>query len=104
MLFLREREKKKRKVGRSLSFFIAPFLGSVSMASVAYNFMVVDPNAHSRRYSDHNSTSHDPRRASQVVVDISSEAPSTTISKRRRSRKKSAVAVAAKERVSVEVC
>ncbi|XP_070187244.1 cys-loop ligand-gated ion channel-like isoform X2 [Littorina saxatilis] len=82
------------------------------MASVAYNFMVVDPNSHSRRYSEHNSTSghghHDPRRSSHVALDMGgSEAPSTTtLSKRRRSRKKSSSAAGAlvKERIKVQVC
>ncbi|KAL8616848.1 hypothetical protein ACOMHN_041767 [Nucella lapillus] len=78
------------------------------MASVAYNFMVVDPNSHSRRYSEHNSTSpatphhhhhpppHPPHssncrgdrhRGSQVALDLGSSTASLT--KRRKSRKKS---------------
>ncbi|BFZ15697.1 hypothetical protein BsWGS_18736 [Bradybaena similaris] len=72
------------------------------MASVAYNFMVVDPNAHSRRYSqNHNNDPRDnrplpdppreyvsdPRRQSSVALEMEDlESPI----KRRRSRRKSA--------------
>ncbi|GFS10753.1 hypothetical protein ElyMa_003068900 [Elysia marginata] len=93
------------------------------MASVAYNFMTVDPNAHSRRYED-NST-NDPRdnrplpdpvreyssslgrvgldparRQSSVVVDMAAGggggADATASMKRRRGRKKSSSAAADK--------
>ncbi|XP_076443972.1 cys-loop ligand-gated ion channel-like isoform X2 [Babylonia areolata] len=71
--------------------------------SVAYNFMVAD-NSSNRRYSDHNSTSTDPRRCSTVALDVG-DAPSTSLSKRRRSRKKSTCAGAVcKDRIKVQVC
>ncbi|GFN99988.1 hypothetical protein PoB_002649400 [Plakobranchus ocellatus] len=88
------------------------------MASVAYNFMTVDPNAHNRRYED-NSTNdprdnrplpdpireysssaargsiadHPNRRQSSVVVDMAGGGDPMASMKRRRGRKKSSVAV-----------
>lgn len=78
------------------------------MASVAYNFMVVDPNSHSRRYSDQNG-GHDPRRSSTVAIDFGGDAgglgsPGSTLTRRRRSRKKSQSSGPAKERIKVQVC
>ncbi|XP_076460166.1 cys-loop ligand-gated ion channel-like [Babylonia areolata] len=94
------------------------------MASVAYNFMVVDPNSHSRRYSEHNSTTTtnstnataipnptSRARGGQVALDLGLslgplELPTTT--KRRKSRKKSSSsavsATTPKEKIKVQVC
>ncbi|XP_059178683.1 cys-loop ligand-gated ion channel-like isoform X3 [Physella acuta] len=92
------------------------------MASVAYNFMVVDPNAHSRRYSEHNgfdnydprdnrplpdpireySSSRSPSHRNSVAVDLGEGSGSI---KRRRSRKKSVNGDKVKDdRIKVQVC
>ncbi|XP_025092632.1 uncharacterized protein LOC112562932 isoform X3 [Pomacea canaliculata] len=74
------------------------------MASVAYNFMVADPNSHSRRYNEHN-CGHDPRRSSSVTIDLVSDTGTGThVVKRRKSRKKSTAIVVVKERIKVLVC
>ncbi|KAK3755708.1 hypothetical protein RRG08_060683 [Elysia crispata] len=94
-----------------------------NMASVAYNFMTVDPNAHNRRYEDNGTNdprdnrplpdpireysssagrpSLDPiRRQSSVVVDMAGGGggggDATASMKRRRGRKKSSAATAEK--------
>lgn len=73
------------------------------MASVAYNFMVADPNSHSRRYNEHN-CGHDPRRSSSVTIDLVSDTGTGThVVKRRKSRKKSTAIVVVKERVSISI-
>ena len=68
------------------------------MASVAYNFMSVDPNAHARRYHD-DPTNQPPQR---VTVEVRSETGGVGSSRvKKRNRKKSSSTVSAqKQKVS----
>ena len=71
------------------------------MASVAYNFMVVDANSHSHRYIDNNSS--DNRKPNYVSIDFGVESSQPgNLTRRRRSKRKSA-SVCFKEKVSVIV-
>ncbi|BFZ21949.1 hypothetical protein BsWGS_24988 [Bradybaena similaris] len=88
------------------------------MATVAYNFLVVDPNSHSRRYSQQNNND-DPRdmrplpdppreytseRRTQNSVTLEMEANENTIKKRKSRRKQAFNGDAKSSKVKVQVC
>ncbi|XP_041374738.1 uncharacterized protein LOC121387632 isoform X2 [Gigantopelta aegis] len=73
------------------------------MASVAYNFMSVDPNAHARRY--HDEPTNQPQQQ-RVTVEVRSETGGVGSSRaKKRNRKKSSSTVSnQKQKVKVHVC